>query len=1032
MQHLRSAFAMCAMLALPLSAVSAPYFEDAALNGVQFVDRDEGWAVGDEGVVWHSIDGGRHWDRQPTGVRASLRSLHFLNPYTGWVVGREELTQGTGSVGVLLFTQDGGLHWRQMAPNALPGLNTVRFLNATDGFVAGDATEAFPSGAFATGDGGRSWKPVSGQRTIGWLAAAFKDGRTGLLSGVWDHLATVRDGQAAPADAELTGGRSLGGICLQGNRAVAAGEGGLVLVSDTAGLRWSPADLRLPTDVRASWDLHAVCASGDQVWAVGRPGSAVLHSGDCGQSWETLPTRQPLPLHAVFFLDERHGWAAGELGSVLATEDGGKTWSVCRLGSQRAAVLFVHARATAVPLDAVASLGGQEGYVAVALRVTGPDPASAAPGRAAEGQRLAAAMRQAGGAAGEMLWAFPVPQHLARSDGTALVKHWNPMHNDRAAEELTRQMVLAVRMWRPDVMITDLPDEKTAGCPADALVARAVREAFVKAADPTAFSGHIEVLGLEPWKVAKLYAETPERKGAQVVLDSTDVVPLLGASSQDCASAASALLGEASMGPSQRFFRLLEGRVAEASRQRELMDGTALAPGGTARRRYPDAAPAPEVLHAARTRRNLEAIALVPVGRVGDPQRLLAQVGPSLASMPDGQAAATALAIAQQYARRGQWALAQEAYLLVADRYATHPLAADAYRWLIRHNASSEAQRREQVGEVFVATGVIGLDTHPDAERKIPGQGEKAAATIRGEILPVGGQVVEGVCDPRELRKWFRASLELGKRLEALGPVYATDPTVQFPIQAARRQLGRFDAALDWFTRFKSQAVEGPWRDAAAAEIWLANRSGPPPKPVVWCRQLASRPYLDGKLDDPCWEGIRPVTLKDAVGETAKEYGTQVWLAHDQDYLYLAVRCRHPEGRQVPTVKVRPRDADLRPFDHVGLLLDLDRDYATYFHFQIDQRGCVCEDCWGDRSWDPNWFVAIQSEPTCWQVEAAIPLLELTGDRLTEGKAWACNVVRVLPGRGVQAWSTPADVQPRPEGMGLLMFTKDPPPPRGK
>ena len=45
---------------------------------------------------------------------------------------------------------------------------------------------------------------------------------------------------------------------------------------------------------------------------------------------------------------------------------------------------------------------------------------------------------------------------------------------------------------------------------------------------------------------------------------------------------------------------------------------------------------------------------------------------------------------------------------------------------------------------------------------------------------------------------------------------------------------------------------------------------------------------------------------------------------------------------------------------------------------------------------------------------------------MTVGRAWACNVVRVLPGRGVQAYSLPADVQPRPEGMGLLMFTADP------
>src|SRR4051812_23312820 len=105
------AYGICMALALAGSvrAGDAPYFEDAALHAVQFVDPHEGWAVGDEGVVWHTIDGGRQWERQPTGVRASLRSVHFLNPYTGWVAGREELTNGAGSAGVLLFTQDGGL-----------------------------------------------------------------------------------------------------------------------------------------------------------------------------------------------------------------------------------------------------------------------------------------------------------------------------------------------------------------------------------------------------------------------------------------------------------------------------------------------------------------------------------------------------------------------------------------------------------------------------------------------------------------------------------------------------------------------------------------------------------------------------------------------------------------------------------------------------------------------------------------------------------------------------------------------------------
>ncbi len=140
------------------------------------------------------------------------------------------------------------------------------------------------------------------------------------------------------------------------------------------------------------------------------------------------------------------------------------------------------------------------------------------------------------------------------------------------------------------------------------------------------------------------------------------------------------------------------------------------------------------------------------------------------------------------------------------------------------------------------------------------------------------------------------------------------------------------------------------------------------------------------------------------------------------------MRCSHPAGKQVPPAKERGRDTDLRGFDRVSLLLDLDRDYSTCFHLQIDQRGCVSDDCWGDKTWDPRWFVKVHAEETGWVAEAAIPLVQLTGDNVINGRAWAFNVIRTLPGRGVQALSLPAEVPEeslRPEGMGLLIFSND-------
>jgi hypothetical protein len=151
-------------------------------------------------------------------------------------------------------------------------------------------------------------------------------------------------------------------------------------------------------------------------------------------------------------------------------------------------------------------------------------------------------------------------------------------------------------------------------------------------------------------------------------------------------------------------------------------------------------------------------------------------------------------------------------------------------------------------------------------------------------------------------------------------------------------------------------------------------------------------------------------------------------MAYDLDFLYVAVRCGHPAGEGKEAAKVRTRDKDLRQNDRVSILLDLDRDYATCFHLQVDQTGCVLEDCWGDKSWDPRWFVAIHREPTAWTAEIAIPRNALTGDHITAGHAWAGNIIRVLPGKGVQALSLPAEapeVAVRPEGLGLILFTQD-------
>ena len=45
----------------------------------------------------------------------------------------------------------------------------------------------------------------------------------------------------------------------------------------------------------------------------------------------------------------------------------------------------------------------------------------------------------------------------------AMVQAWNPLHSDRASEEILRQIVLCLRTWRPSVVLAPSPDERVSG-----------------------------------------------------------------------------------------------------------------------------------------------------------------------------------------------------------------------------------------------------------------------------------------------------------------------------------------------------------------------------------------------------------------------------------------------------------------------------------------------------------------------------------------------------------------------------------------
>ena len=90
-----------------------------------------------------------------------------------------------------------------------------------------------------------------------------------------------------------------------------------------AGAVWDQADTGIKK--RAILDVHFL-ADGRAGWAVGDVGT-ILATTDGGETWEPRTSGTTKWLGALHFMaDGRAGWAVGDVGTILATTDGGETW----------------------------------------------------------------------------------------------------------------------------------------------------------------------------------------------------------------------------------------------------------------------------------------------------------------------------------------------------------------------------------------------------------------------------------------------------------------------------------------------------------------------------------------------------------------------------------------------------------------------------------------------------------------------------------------------------------------------------------
>jgi photosystem II stability/assembly factor-like uncharacterized protein len=233
----------------------------ALLTGVHLLDDRQGWAVGHDGVLLHTGDGGETWELRRWAPEEEKPLLHvwFRDLERGFAV---------GAYGLLLTTRDGGATWTEEPPS-----DEEWHLNHVAGSPSGKIYLAAEAGhVYRSDDGGETWTALPSPYEGSFFGTLPLDGDELLLFGLRGHLFRSEDAGETWEPVETGTEASLtSGLRLRDGSVWIAGLEGTVLRS---------ADGRPPFVLDAHADrkgISALAEAGDgSLIAVGDFGVRVL------------------------------------------------------------------------------------------------------------------------------------------------------------------------------------------------------------------------------------------------------------------------------------------------------------------------------------------------------------------------------------------------------------------------------------------------------------------------------------------------------------------------------------------------------------------------------------------------------------------------------------------------------------------------------------------------------------------------------------------------------------------------------------
>ncbi len=199
-------------------------------------------------------------------------------------------------------------------------------------------------------------------------------------------------------------------------------------------------------------------------------------------------------------------------------------------------------------------------------------------------------------------------------------------------------------------------------------------------------------------------------------------------------------------------------------------------------------------------------------------------------------------------------------------------------------------------------------------------------------------------------------------------------------------------------------------RMSALREQLGQEREGPL---VVLEARPAAAIKIDGRLDDPFWQGIEAVQLSENKSGSRPAVGTTVKMAWgDNDALYVGIRCDEPDMASI----VDSADGSLSIFSGDNIDIAIETPIHDFYQLVVGPEGVLfdMDRCRITRSakhyyaWSSGAQVAVHKGPDYWSVEMQIPAAGedawdldteqgIAGERPTVGNPWYFNLGRSRP-----------------------------------